>query len=82
MKISEIKKEIFLKKLKEIGITKEILEKHPELKIKIEEKFNEKVLGERILDKNKNCEKEKISCYQNELPFKNEKGCGCKKIYH
>ena len=81
IKITEIKKKIFLKKLKEIGITKKILEEHPELKIKIEQKFNEKVLGERILNKEQTCKKENISCKTNEIPFKKENGCGCKKIY-
>jgi len=36
IKITEIKKEIFLEKLRDIGITKELLSSHPELKKKIE----------------------------------------------
>ncbi len=78
IKITQIKKEIFLKKLKEIGITKEILDKHPELKEKIEAKFNEQVLGKRYFEK---CEEVEQKCQKDEVYFEDKGGCGCKKIY-
>jgi len=81
IKITEIKKEIFLNKLKEIGITKEILAEYPKLKIKIENKFNKEVLGKRYLNKDLNCNKKSYTCNKNELKFKDNNGCGCKKIY-
>jgi glucan phosphoethanolaminetransferase (alkaline phosphatase superfamily) len=81
IKITEIKKEIFLKKLKEIGITKELLKQHPELKEKIENKFNEKVLGKIYFNNTDDCEVLKSSCKKNTVFFQDKKGCGCKKIY-
>lgn len=81
IKITEIKKEIFLNKIKEIGITKEILAEYPELKDRIESKFDEKVLGKRYIDRDINCKKESFTCNTSELPFKDKNGCGCKKIY-
>ena len=80
IKITEIKKNIFLNKLKEIGITKEILNKYPELKSKIELKFNEKVLGKTYLSEKK-CLEPDFVCYDGDIFFNDEKGCGCKKIY-
>jgi hypothetical protein len=80
IKITEIKKEIFLKKLKEIGVTKEVLKEHPELKKKIELKFDEKVLG-KIYHTKEECLEKKFSCEDNSIFFKDKKGCGCKKIY-
>ena len=82
VKITEIKKEIFLRKIKEIGVTREVLKEYPELKDKIEEKFNEKVLGKRYLD-TEECQKQNIKyhCQKGEMKFKDDVGCGCKKIY-
>ena len=81
IKITKIKEKLFLKKLKEIGITKELLEKYPELKDKIEYKFNTIVLEKRILNSAKKCKLENINCKKNEIKFKDKNGCGCKKIY-
>lgn len=81
IKITEIKKKIFLKKIKEIGITKDIIAKYPELKNKIEAKFNEEVLGKRIINNLATCILDEITCDSDELRFKDQSGCGCKKIY-
>ncbi len=81
IKITKIKEKLFLKKLKEIGITKKILEKYPELKDKITDKFNTIVLEKRFLNSNKDCQKENFICNINEVNFKDKNGCGCKKIY-
>jgi cell shape-determining protein MreC len=81
IKITEIKKEIFLKKIKEIGITKDLLVEYPDLKEKLEDKFNETVLGKTYLENNKNCDKDILICGEDEINFSDEYGCGCKKIY-
>jgi len=78
IKITEIKKDIFLKKLKEIGITNEILEQYPELKDKVKNKFNSEVLGKNYFD---NCIKPYKKCPKNEVYFEDENGCGCRILY-
>lgn len=81
IRITKIKEELFLKKLKSIGINKETLQKYPWLKDKIEEKFNTIVLEKKYMNKNKDCKKDTYTCSNNELSFKDIDGCGCKKIY-
>jgi hypothetical protein len=82
VKITEIKKEVFLKKIKGIGITKEVLKEYPGLKNKIEEKFNEKVLGKKYFGKLEECQKGlEYQCSEGEVEFLDDDGCGCKKFY-
>lgn len=81
IKITEIKKEIFLEKLRDIGITKELLLSHPELKKKIEWKFKEKVMGKKYINMDNLCSLKNITCAADEIKFKDSQGCGCKKIY-
>jgi hypothetical protein len=81
-KIQEVKKKIFLSRLKEIGVTKEILEQSPELKKQIEEKFDKNVLGKIYLYKKpQQCLRDNFKCQSDEIFFEDKKGCGCREIY-
>lgn len=82
LKIQEVKKNIFIKKLKEIGVTKEMLENNPELKQKVEDKFDKNVLGKIYLYKKPDiCLKESFKCESDEIFFSNKKGCGCREVH-
>jgi hypothetical protein len=82
LKIQDLKKNIFIKKLKEIGVTKNILEKNHELKNKISDKFDKNVLGKIYLYRQPNiCLKISFKCESDEIFFEDKKGCGCREIY-
>jgi cell shape-determining protein MreC len=82
LKIQNIKKEIFIKKLKKIGVTNDILEKNPNLKEKVSEKFDKNVLGKIYLYKKPGkCLKENFVCKSDEIFFSDKKGCGCREVY-
>jgi|GEM_PF-4963200 len=81
-KITSIKKEIFTRKIKDLGITKEVLDQNPELRKEIEEKFNRNVLGKiYIYEKPNECLVETFNCQNDQLFFRDENGCGCREIY-
>ena len=81
-KIQEIKKKIFISRLKEIGVTQKILEQNPELKKQIEEKFDKNVLGKIYLyRKPEQCLKDNFKCQNDEVFFEDAKGCGCREVY-
>lgn len=82
LKIQTLKKDIFIKKLKKIGVTKEILEKNPELKEKVSDKFDKNVLGKTYLYKKPDsCLRENFKCDSDEIFFSDKKGCGCREVY-
>lgn len=81
-KILIIKKEIFAKKMINLGITKKLLEDNPEIKKEIEEKFHKNVLGKIYMYKKpKECLKNNFKCEKNEIFFEDKIGCGCRNIY-
>lgn len=81
-KIQDVKKRIFVSRLKKLGVTREILKQNPELKKQIEEKFEKNVLGKIYLyRKPKQCLKENFRCQKDEVFFEDEKGCGCREVY-
>ena len=82
IKIQNIKKKIFIKKLKNIGVTRQILEDNPSIKNKVSEKFDKTVLGKIYLFKKPEiCLKNNFKCENNKIFFEDKKGCGCREIY-
>ncbi len=80
--ILNIKKKIFIRRLKDIGVTKNILDNSPELKKKIEDKFDKNVLGKTYMFRSPNsCLEESFVCLDGEMFFEDQKGCGCRVIY-
>ncbi len=81
-KIQEIKKNIFIKKLSELGITENILKENPELEKLVYKKFAKNVLGKTYLYSSKEeCQKKEIKCSSNDIFFEDEDGCGCREVY-
>ena len=81
-KIQDIKKDIFIRKLIDLGVTEQILKENPKLEDLVYRKFAENVLGKTYLYTNKeDCFKEKIKCSANDIFFEDENGCGCRDIY-
>ncbi len=82
LKIQEARKNIFIKRMKDLGLTKEILEQNPELRKKVEEKFERNVLGKIYLYRSPDiCLKDNFKCQEDQIFFEDEKGCGCREIY-
>lgn len=80
--IQNLRKDVFVEKLKELGVTKKILENSPELKKKIEDKFDKNVLGKTyIFRKPEVCLEENFVCLEKEIFFEDKKGCGCRDVY-
>ena len=81
-KILDIKKDIFIDKMQELGITKELLDNNPELREQVDKKFRENVLGKRyVADSPEQCSRIKFACESSEIHFSDDKGCGCRDLY-
>jgi len=82
VKIQDLRKRIFIKKMNNLGITKELLDKNPELRKKVEDKFDRNVLGKiYIYRAPKKCLVDSFKCERGEIFFEDLKGCGCRQIY-
>ena len=81
-KIQKAKRDIFIRKMKELGITQEILDENPEIKNRVAEKFDQNVLGKKYFFKKPEvCEDQIFSCAEDQLFFEDQKGCGCRQVH-
>ena len=60
LKVQDLRKKAFVRKMNDLGITKEILADNPELRKKVEDKFDKNVLGKMYLFKNLMCVLRKV----------------------
>ncbi len=81
LKNREIKKNIFLDKLEDLGVSKNQIENDPKLKQEIDYKFRENVLNKNYIFKDpEKCSVEKISCSKESIYFSDDLGCGCRDL--
>ncbi len=82
LKVQDLRKKAFVRKMNDLGITKEILADNPELRKKVEDKFDKNVLGKMYLFKKPDvCVEESFKCESDEIFFEDVKGCGCRQVY-
>lgn len=82
VQVQDLRKKAFVRKMNDLGITKEILADNPELRKKVEEKFDKNVLGKIYLYRTPDqCLYETFKCEVDEIFFEDQKGCGCREIY-
>jgi hypothetical protein len=76
MKVQELRKKAFVRKMNNLGITKEILADNPELREKIENKFDKNVLGKMYLYRApEQCLAETFKCDSDEIFFEDVTDC-------
>lgn len=82
VQVQDLRKKAFVRKMNNLGITKEILVENPELRKKVEEKFDKNVLGKIYLYRSPDvCVRESFKCERREIFFEDTKGCGCRDTY-
>ena len=81
-KIVNLRKQIFVQKMVDLGFTAEFLNNNPDIKKEVEKKFQKNVLGKMyIYGQSEECKRETFVCQNDEIFFKDNEGCGCRQIY-